>query len=90
MPLPHEWTATTWLHVVLFPASAFFPDYAARIAEAMDLRTVGEKLGRGVYRFGMAGDVEAAAERRKADVLKIFSNCRAYVFACLSSCHTAL
>ena len=60
------------------PRSAIFPDYGARIAEPMDLRTVAEKLSRGVYRFGGGGDAEAAAARCHADVLRVFANCRAY------------
>ena len=58
--------------------TAIFPDYGARIAEPMDLRTVAEKLSRGAYRLGGGGDVEAGAERCRADVLRVWANCRAY------------
>jgi hypothetical protein len=58
--------------------TTLFPDYGARIAEPMDLRTVAEKLSRGAYRLGGGGDVEAGAERCRADVLRVWANCRAY------------
>ena len=58
--------------------SAMFPDYGARITEPMDLRTVAEKLSRGAYRLGGGGDVEAGAERCRADVQRVWANCRAY------------
>ena len=44
----------------------------------MDLRTVAEKLSRGAYTLGGGGDVEAGAERCRADVLRVWANCRAY------------
>ncbi|KAL1529745.1 hypothetical protein AB1Y20_000681 [Prymnesium parvum] len=55
-----------------------FADYAARVGEPIDLRTICEKLCRGLYGFGASGDESEGAARLHADVRRVWSNCRAY------------
>ena len=45
-----------------------FPDYTSRIPNPMDLRTAAERLAKGMYKFGPAGEAaEAAASSLPAD-----------------------
>ena len=44
----------------------------------MDLRTIAEKLARGLYPFGVSGDAAEAAAAVRADVQLVWSNCRSF------------
>ena len=68
-------------HAAPFSAPACseqFPDYARRITQPMDLRTIAEKLYRGLYHFGPKGEAVEAAERFRLDVQLVWRNCREY------------
>lgn len=46
--------------------------------QPMDLRTLAEKLTRGLYAFGPQGNGTQAVEAMRADMLLVWSNCRLY------------
>lgn len=55
-----------------------FPDYAAKVKQPLDLRSVAERLSRGLYGFGTDGELPEGMQRFKRDVELIWKNCRAY------------
>ena len=54
-----------------------FPDYAAKVKQPLDLRSVAERLSRGLYGFGTDGELPEGMQRFKRDVELIWKNCRA-------------
>ena len=58
--------------------ATLFADYAARVPRPMDLRTIAERLARGIYPFGVSGEAADAAASVRADVRLIWANCRLY------------